>query len=129
MHLNWVTVWFLIMPIINMSLNRLCLLTNNKLVFPSIYSIFSGSSRQFSGFDTNVDEYILDHIWERARVFFPSLKELPLNDFTRSREVRVGLRPYSESQYPLDLVKQSFAWLVGLWEILIALILKIWFIS
>lgn len=109
MHLNWVTVWFLIMPIINMSLNRLCLLTNNKLVFPSIYSIFSGSSRQFSGFDTNVDEYILDHIWERARVFFPSLKELPLNDFTRSREVRVGLRPYSESQYPLDLVKQSFA--------------------
>lgn len=60
-----------------------------------------GSSRQFSGFDTNVDEYILDHIWERARVFFPSLKELPLNDFTRSREVRVGLRPYMPDGKPL----------------------------
>ncbi|XP_034680016.1 uncharacterized protein LOC117910069 [Vitis riparia] len=60
-----------------------------------------GSSRQFSGFDTSVNEYILDHIWERARVFFLSLKELPLNDITRSREVRVGLRPYMPDGKPL----------------------------
>lgn len=103
------------------------LATNNKLAFPSIHSIFSGSSRQFAGFDTDVDDYILDHIWERARVFFPSLKDLSLDDFTGSREVRVGLRPYSESCYCYcsELANKVLPDLLNHEEIVIVLILEI----
>lgn len=65
------------------------------------YDIFSGSSRQFAGFSSEVDERIITGIWKRAVEFFPKLKELPLSEFSKGRKVRVGLRPYSESPYRL----------------------------
>jgi hypothetical protein len=67
----------------------------------NLISFFPGSSRQFSGFSSEVDEPIITHIWKRAGEFFPTLKELPLSDFSKSRKVRIGLRPYSESQSDL----------------------------
>ncbi|XP_059445716.1 uncharacterized protein LOC132177408 isoform X2 [Corylus avellana] len=60
-----------------------------------------GSSRQFSGFNSEVDEPIITHIWKRAGEFFPTLKELPLSDFIKSRKVRVGLRPYMPDGRPV----------------------------
>ena len=63
-------------------------------------SVFSGSSRQFVGFSSEVDESITNRIWKRAGEFFPKLQDFPLSCFSKSRKVRIGLRPYSESQYP-----------------------------
>ncbi|KAK0589612.1 hypothetical protein LWI29_016310 [Acer saccharum] len=60
-----------------------------------------GSSRQFAGFSTEVDESIVNRIWMRAADFFPSLKGVSLTDFTRSRKVRVGLRPYMPDGKPV----------------------------
>ncbi|XP_011009331.1 PREDICTED: LOW QUALITY PROTEIN: uncharacterized protein LOC105114479 [Populus euphratica] len=60
-----------------------------------------GSSRQFTGYSTKVDESIINHIWKRAGEFFPKLKELPLEDFTLDRKVRIGLRPYMPDGKPV----------------------------
>ncbi|XP_034933319.1 uncharacterized protein [Populus alba] len=60
-----------------------------------------GSSRQFTGYSTRVDESIINHIWKRAGEFFPKLKELPLGDFTLDRKVRIGLRPYMPDGKPV----------------------------
>ncbi|XP_039013743.1 D-amino acid dehydrogenase-like isoform X2 [Hibiscus syriacus] len=60
-----------------------------------------GSSRQFAGFSTEVDDSIVLHIWKRAGEFFPKLKELPLTDFVNNRKVRVGLRPYMPDGKPV----------------------------
>ncbi|KAL4572284.1 hypothetical protein LXL04_019055 [Taraxacum kok-saghyz] len=60
-----------------------------------------GSSRQFVGFNTEINEQIINKIWERAREFFPSLKDLSLKDLEKNREVRVGLRPYMPGGKPM----------------------------
>ncbi|GMP90181.1 hypothetical protein CsSME_00041429 [Camellia sinensis var. sinensis] len=60
-----------------------------------------GSSRQFVGFDTEIDESIINRIWERAVEFFPALMEFSLRDFRESREVRIGLRPYMPHGKPM----------------------------
>ncbi|KAF5930561.1 hypothetical protein HYC85_031434 [Camellia sinensis] len=60
-----------------------------------------GSSRQFVGFDTEIDESIINRIWERAVEFFPALIEFSLRDFRESREVRIGLRPYMPDGKPM----------------------------
>ncbi|XVF81300.1 hypothetical protein PTKIN_Ptkin15bG0144300 [Pterospermum kingtungense] len=60
-----------------------------------------GSSRQFAGFNTEVDDAIILHIWKRAENFFPKLKELSLTDFIKNRKVRVGLRPYMPDGKPV----------------------------
>lgn len=57
---------------------------------------FSGSSRQFVGFSTEMDESVINRIWERAGEFFPTLREMSLRDFCERRKVRIGLRPYSK---------------------------------
>ncbi|KAK2965819.1 hypothetical protein RJ640_025328, partial [Escallonia rubra] len=59
-----------------------------------------GSSRQFVGFSTDIDESIINRIWERAGEFFPTLRELSLRDLSKSREVRIGLRPYMPDGKP-----------------------------
>ncbi|CAB4321438.1 unnamed protein product [Prunus armeniaca] len=64
-------------------------------------NIVLGSSRQFAGFCTEVEESIVNRIWERAGEFFPKLREKPLSDFSTSREVRVGLRPYVPDGKPV----------------------------
>ncbi|XP_010268126.1 PREDICTED: uncharacterized protein LOC104605186 [Nelumbo nucifera] len=60
-----------------------------------------GSSRQFAGFNTEVDDVIINQIWSRAGEFFPSIRELSLADFTKNRKVRVGLRPYMPDGKPI----------------------------
>ncbi|KAL0435223.1 UNVERIFIED_CONTAM: hypothetical protein Sradi_0230200 [Sesamum radiatum] len=60
-----------------------------------------GSSRQLVGFDTDINESIIHRIWDRAGEFFPVLKEVSLKDLSKSREVRVGLRPYMPGGKPV----------------------------
>ncbi|KAH6814249.1 FAD-dependent oxidoreductase family protein [Perilla frutescens var. frutescens] len=60
-----------------------------------------GSSRQLVGFDTEIDESVINRIWDRASEFFPVLKEVSLADLNKSREVRVGLRPYLPGGKPV----------------------------
>ncbi|KAL6217837.1 hypothetical protein ACLB2K_011054 [Fragaria x ananassa] len=67
----------------------------------TVGNIVLGSSRQFAGFCTEVEETILSRIWDRAGEFFPTLREKPLSDFSKSREVRVGLRPYMPDGKPV----------------------------
>ncbi|WRX09355.1 FAD dependent oxidoreductase - like 1 [Theobroma cacao] len=61
----------------------------------------SGSSRQFAGFSTEVEDSIILHIWKRAGDFIPKLKELSLKNFIKNRNVRVGLRPYMPDGKPV----------------------------
>jgi len=56
-----------------------------------------------------VDESIINHIWKRAGEFFPKLKELPLEDFTLDRKVRIGLRPYSKSMYFRTCIEEKIS--------------------
>ncbi|KAK4573532.1 hypothetical protein RGQ29_031474 [Quercus rubra] len=60
-----------------------------------------GSSRQFVGFSSEVDESIINHIWTRAGEFFPKLQDLPLSHFSKGRKVRIGLRPYMFDGKPI----------------------------
>ncbi|KAL8208701.1 hypothetical protein R6Q57_008113 [Mikania cordata] len=60
-----------------------------------------GSSRQFVGFSTEISEHIINQIWERAREFFPTLREFSPTDLEKSREVRVGLRPFMPGGKPM----------------------------
>ncbi|KAF7120352.1 hypothetical protein RHSIM_Rhsim13G0053400 [Rhododendron simsii] len=60
-----------------------------------------GSSRQFVGFSTEMNESVINRIWERAGEFFPTLRELSLRDFCQSRKVRIGLRPYMPDGKPV----------------------------
>ncbi|XP_021816438.1 uncharacterized protein LOC110758821 [Prunus avium] len=64
-------------------------------------NIVLGSSRQFAGFCTELEESIISCIWDRAGEFFPKLREKSLSDFSKSREVRVGLRPYMPDGKPV----------------------------
>ncbi|KAL3653253.1 hypothetical protein CASFOL_002934 [Castilleja foliolosa] len=54
-----------------------------------------GSSREIVGFNTEIDESIVGRIWERAGEFFPVLKKESLQELSKTREIRVGLRPYN----------------------------------
>ncbi|KVI11553.1 uncharacterized protein LOC112506927 [Cynara cardunculus var. scolymus] len=67
----------------------------------SLGNLVLGSSRQFVGFSTEIDKHIINRIWERAREFFPSLRELSLTELEKSREVRVGLRPFMPDGKPM----------------------------
>ncbi|KAM4070357.1 hypothetical protein ACB094_12G159800 [Castanea mollissima] len=60
-----------------------------------------GSSRQFVGFSSEVDESTINHIWTRAGDFFPKLRDLPLSRFSKGRKVRIGLRPYMFDGKPI----------------------------
>ncbi|XVE72661.1 hypothetical protein DITRI_Ditri11bG0056300 [Diplodiscus trichospermus] len=64
-------------------------------------NLILGSSREFSGFSTEVDESVILHIWKRAGEFFPKLKEQSLIDLIKNRKVRVGLRPYMPDGKPV----------------------------
>ncbi|XP_021274625.1 uncharacterized protein LOC110409568 isoform X2 [Herrania umbratica] len=64
-------------------------------------NLILGSSRQFAGFSTEVEDSIILHIWKRAGDFIPKLKELSLKNFMKNRKVRVGLRPYMPDGKPV----------------------------
>ncbi|OMP07927.1 FAD dependent oxidoreductase [Corchorus olitorius] len=63
-----------------------------------------GSSREFAGFSTEVDDSIILRIWERAGDYFPKLKNLSLQDFIENKKVRVGLRPYIDLHKVVSLL-------------------------
>ncbi|KAM7264570.1 hypothetical protein ACFE04_002253 [Oxalis oulophora] len=67
----------------------------------TVGNLILGSSRQFAGFNTEVEEYIIDLILKRAGDFFPKLKELSLVDAVNSTGVRIGLRPYMPQGKPV----------------------------
>ncbi|KAL5998096.1 hypothetical protein ACLOJK_009031 [Asimina triloba] len=60
-----------------------------------------GSSRQFTGFNTEVEKTILNRIWDRAGVFFPALRELHLEDLLKHSKIRIGHRPYTPDGKPI----------------------------
>lgn len=64
-------------------------------------SLILGSSRQLVGFSTDIDESIVNRIWDRAADFFPALRNTSPEDLKRSRSVRVGLRPYMPDGKPM----------------------------
>ncbi|KAK4768505.1 hypothetical protein SAY87_003646 [Trapa incisa] len=66
----------------------------------SMGNLVLGSSRQFAGYNTEVDETIIDFIWKRAADFFPKLRETSISKLRKSRKVRVGLRPYMPDGRP-----------------------------
>ncbi|KDO58558.1 hypothetical protein CISIN_1g011027mg [Citrus sinensis] len=66
-----------------------------------IGNLVLGSSRQFAGFNTEVEQTIIDRIWKRAAEFYPKLRDLCLADFISNRKVRIGLRPYMPDGKPV----------------------------
>jgi hypothetical protein len=80
------------------------ILTLFSLIVIQKFSV-KGSSREFVGFDTDLDESVISHIWKRVGEYFPKLRSLSLSDISESRKVRIGLRPYSELHS-----LQSFVW-------------------
>lgn len=64
-------------------------------------SLLIGSSREFVGFNTDLDESVISHIWKRVGEFFPKLRMLSLSDLSASRKVRIGLRPYMPDGKPV----------------------------
>ncbi|XP_020207004.1 uncharacterized protein LOC109792033 [Cajanus cajan] len=64
-------------------------------------NLLLGSSREFVGFNTNLDESVVSYIWKRVGEFFPKLKMLSLSDISASRKVRIGLRPYMPDGKPV----------------------------
>ncbi|KAL9243091.1 hypothetical protein vseg_017021 [Gypsophila vaccaria] len=64
-------------------------------------NLLVGSSRQFVGFDADVDMHIVDQIWERTREFFPTLRKFSIQILTQESKVKVGLRPYMPDGRPV----------------------------
>ncbi|XP_027335179.1 uncharacterized protein LOC113849459 [Abrus precatorius] len=63
-------------------------------------NLLIGSSREFVGFNTNLDESVVTYMWKRIGDFFPKLKTLSLSDCA-NRKVRIGLRPYMPDGKPM----------------------------
>ncbi|OEL22025.1 hypothetical protein BAE44_0016956, partial [Dichanthelium oligosanthes] len=59
-----------------------------------------GSSREFKGFSREVDKSVVKCIWERAREFFPAMKNVPL-DIDQNPQIRIGHRPYMPDGKPV----------------------------
>ncbi|KAG6489454.1 hypothetical protein ZIOFF_050723 [Zingiber officinale] len=71
----------------------------NLLVGNSRNSAF-GSSRQFVGFNRELDESIVQQILDRAGQFFPALNALSL-DIKIGKRIRIGHRPYMPDGKPV----------------------------
>ncbi|KAL5719946.1 hypothetical protein ACHQM5_012665 [Ranunculus cassubicifolius] len=88
---------------------------DHRIVAPTDSGVVDYShtiSRQFAGFDTTIDESIVDQIWKRAGEYLPILRDvsdvnygrftmISLVDIAKSRKVRVGLRPYMPDGKPI----------------------------
>ncbi|RYR49012.1 hypothetical protein Ahy_A07g035284 isoform D [Arachis hypogaea] len=64
-------------------------------------NLLIGSSREFVGFSTELDESVVRYIWKRVAEFFPKLELLSLSDLSANRKVRIGLRPYMPDGKPM----------------------------
>ncbi|KAL2935859.1 Hydrogen cyanide synthase subunit HcnC [Bienertia sinuspersici] len=65
-------------------------------------NLLIGSSRQFAGFNTELNTFIVSRIWERAQEFFPALKKISIKDLNEQMNVRIGLRPYSKLPFNIQ---------------------------
>ncbi|XP_074284139.1 uncharacterized protein LOC141608691 [Silene latifolia] len=64
-------------------------------------NLLIGSSRQFAGFNTDLDASIVACIWERAQLYFPALREFSLKNLSEELNVRIGLRPFMPDSKPV----------------------------
>ncbi|KAL8139059.1 hypothetical protein V2J09_005060 [Rumex salicifolius] len=64
-------------------------------------NLLLGSSRQFAGFNTELDMEVVSAIWARAEEFFPKLRQFSLEDLSDNRKIRIGLRPYMPDGKPV----------------------------
>ncbi|KAK9747815.1 hypothetical protein RND81_02G015800 [Saponaria officinalis] len=64
-------------------------------------NLLLGSSRQFAGFNTDLNSSVVACIWERAQQFFPILKEFSLENLSELLNVRIGLRPFMPDGKPV----------------------------
>ncbi|KAH9616715.1 hypothetical protein KSS87_010762 [Heliosperma pusillum] len=64
-------------------------------------NLLIGSSRQFAGFNTDLDAAIVACIWERAQLYFPALREFSLKNLSEQLNVRIGLRPFIPDSKPV----------------------------
>ncbi|XP_042412112.1 uncharacterized protein LOC122001440 isoform X2 [Zingiber officinale] len=63
-------------------------------------NLLLGSSRQFVGFNRELDESIVQQILDRAGQFFPALNALSL-DIKIGKRIRIGHRPYMPDGKPV----------------------------
>ncbi|KAL9239652.1 hypothetical protein vseg_013955 [Gypsophila vaccaria] len=64
-------------------------------------NLLLGSSRQFAGFNTDLDSSIVTCIWERTQQYFPVLREFSLKNLSEQLNVRIGLRPFMPDGKPV----------------------------
>ncbi|KAK9281948.1 hypothetical protein L1049_004857 [Liquidambar formosana] len=60
----------------------------------TVGNLLLGSSRQFAGFSTEVDDSIIHHIWKRAGEFFPTLRQLTSYRFQGEQKSESGITPF-----------------------------------
>ncbi|WOK96479.1 hypothetical protein Cni_G05186 [Canna indica] len=61
-------------------------------------NLLVGSSRQFIGFNKEMDESIVQRIWDRAGEYFPALKS---HNIKEDKNIRIGHRPYMPDGKPV----------------------------
>eukprot|EP00252_Welwitschia_mirabilis_P006721 TRINITY_DN1761_c0_g1_i2.p1 TRINITY_DN1761_c0_g1~~TRINITY_DN1761_c0_g1_i2.p1 ORF type:complete len:461 (-),score=73.18 TRINITY_DN1761_c0_g1_i2:339-1721(-) len=67
----------------------------------SMGNLVLGSSRQFSGFDCQTENDIVESIIKRGADFFPALRSLSIDDLLAGGDIRTGLRPYMPDGKPV----------------------------
>ncbi|GLJ23642.1 hypothetical protein SUGI_0447790 [Cryptomeria japonica] len=60
-----------------------------------------GSSRQFAGFDCQMEKAVVISILERAAKFLPALSNISPLQLTQDGHIRIGLRPYMADGKPV----------------------------
>ncbi|KAI5071565.1 hypothetical protein GOP47_0013816 [Adiantum capillus-veneris] len=63
--------------------------------------VLLGSSRQFVGFDFNLQYDVMENILKKAAVYLPALANLHLSEALNDGSVRVGHRPYVPDGRPM----------------------------
>lgn len=64
-------------------------------------NLLVGSSRQFVGFNGDLDMHIVEQIWKRSQEFFPALRSFSLESLNQEMKVRTGFRPYMPDGKPV----------------------------
>eukprot|EP00252_Welwitschia_mirabilis_P006720 TRINITY_DN1761_c0_g1_i1.p1 TRINITY_DN1761_c0_g1~~TRINITY_DN1761_c0_g1_i1.p1 ORF type:complete len:460 (-),score=91.95 TRINITY_DN1761_c0_g1_i1:229-1608(-) len=67
----------------------------------SMGNLVLGGSQQFSGFDCQTENDVVDSIIKRAADFFPALRSLSMDDLLAGGDVRTGLCPYMPDGKPV----------------------------
>ncbi|XP_057515432.1 uncharacterized protein LOC130796983 isoform X1 [Amaranthus tricolor] len=64
-------------------------------------NLLVGSSRQFVGFDKELDMNIVEQIWGRVQELFPALKKVSLESLSQEMKIRIGFCPYTPDGMPI----------------------------